>query len=191
MPDIFDVDYDLQLENLLSPLNRAQANLDYVQSIGYAAQNAHDLLFKDYKRGATYSQYNILTSYNIHDRVRFNKQIYESLVDVNLGISPINDPASPTNWMLIQDNYIGVDERVNYSGQTITLCYAINKWFDITAAPFAWLDINTSAGSGFDIFFPNAVFLTLGATTQDRENNIRQFVDKYAIGGIVYAIIPY
>lgn len=40
----------------------------------------------------------------------------------------------------------------------------------------------------FTVFVPTLLFATLGTTTQDRENNIRQFVNKYKLAGTTYDV---
>lgn len=191
MAEIYDVDYELQMENLLSPQNRAQPNLDFANSIIYPLQDAHNRLFDDYRKGAQYLQYVGATSYFIYDRVRFNKAIYELKVSTSTGVAPEGDSLSATNWKKIQDIYIGSQERASWSPQTAILCYAMNKWFNITSPPFAWLDINSAAGAGYFVMIPTAVYTALGPTTQDRQNAVKQFIDRYKIGGITYAVIAF
>jgi hypothetical protein len=43
----------------------------------------------------------------------------------------------------------------------------------------------------FTVYVPSALFATLGTTTQNRENNIRQFVDKYRLAGIKYNVLTF
>lgn len=42
--------------------------------------------------------------------------------------------------------------------------------------------------NNFTVWVPAALFATLGATTQDRENNIRGQVNKYCVPGITYNV---
>lgn len=188
MADIFDVDYQLQTANLITPTKRTQINLCYVGSIAANLQYNHDNLFGDYKKGSSAPNYNIGTTYVKYDKVIFNKGVYESLVNGNIGILPVSDPLSETNWRRMQDNFIGVDERIKYNSQNIFLAYSINKWFSISSAPFAWIDNNLSAGLGFTLWFPSAIYTTLGTNSTNREGAVREFVSKYAAAGLVYDV---
>lgn len=43
----------------------------------------------------------------------------------------------------------------------------------------------------FTVYVPAALFATLGTTTQNRENAIRNIVDKYCVAGILYEVTTF
>lgn len=64
------------------------------------------------------SNYNVGTSYNQYNRVEYSGEVYESLVDANLGNQP---DISPSFWYLIpngvsESSYLNVNFRAHISG---------------------------------------------------------------------------
>lgn len=185
----FDLNYNLHSENLLNPLNRTQTNLDFITSINAPMQSAHDSLFTDYKKGANYPAYNGGTSYSIYNKVIFtDKGVYESLSNGNVGNSP---DSSPLMWRKRQDLYIGVDERIKWNGQNMVLAALLNKWYGITAPNYIWIQNYGFVSYGFDVWVPNALFTTLGATLQQRKDNVSQVVNKYIAAGVTHLVVGY
>lgn len=46
---------------------------------------------------------------------------------------------NPFYWVKVQDNFIGANERTNYSCQQLTMEVALNRWFNITSfANYQW-----------------------------------------------------
>lgn len=91
-------------------------------------QYLRDLIFDVYFGGQRYPIYSAFNPYNRGDRVTgYDKALYQCLVNGTVsGLSgPYNDPA----WMKIQDNFIGVDERVKYNSQFMVLELALNTFF--------------------------------------------------------------
>lgn len=43
----------------------------------------------------------------------------------------------------------------------------------------------------FTVYVPSALFATLGLNVQDQENTVRQFVDRYRLGGITYNVTTF
>jgi len=102
---------------------------------------------------------------------------------------------SKTNWLKIQDNFIGVNELVKYNGQLIVFEHAINKWFNVTSAPFIYADavpfVSQLGGQQLlsatqlfvEIKVPIAVYNSLGANNTARDEAIRAFARRYTLGG--------
>lgn len=134
MSSIYDRDYgQLVVDNL--PPDKRVTNDGVTQNkmvnwlkalVASAVQWLHDLVYNDYRSGATYSAWSSTTTYNLNDIVNYKNAIYQSLSGSNLNNTP-----GPTSayWMLRQSNFIGVEERILYNGQTIILTAALNKWF--------------------------------------------------------------
>ena len=95
-----------------------------MQALLKASQWCRDLVLGSYKLGSTAPTYSA-GAYNIYDQVKFQKYIYEC---VKQGTT--NDPTNTTDWRLIQENFIGVDERIKYNGQKLVLEWALNTEFD-------------------------------------------------------------
>lgn len=125
----YDVDFDQQARDLLPPDKRANENVALVQALLKGAQWARDLILGTYKTGSSAPQWAAGT-YNKYDQVIFKKGVYYSLIANNTA-----NPDDKTAWKLIQPNFIGVDERVKFNGQSIVLEYALNKRFGGTFRP--------------------------------------------------------
>lgn len=191
MADFYDIDFNLQTENLLNPLHRAQQNLDFVGSIASNLQYQHGNIFGDFRNRAVYPDYSGATSYTPGNRVIFtDKGVYEN-IKASTGVAPSGEDLSPTHWRQIQKYYLGVTERSQYNGQIIAFIKAINDWFGVTSAPYIYLVNNNNIGSGYAFFFPLAVYNSLGPTNTDRDNVILKFTDRYTCAGITYNITTY
>jgi len=126
MPDLYDINFDNQVQDLIPPDKRTTNFVTLLQSVAKPLQYVRDLIFDSYKKGATAPDY-VAGVYAKYDQVVYNKSVYESLVDGN-NVAP----SDLTKWKLIQANFIGVDERILYNGGKLILEYALNKWFDTT-----------------------------------------------------------
>jgi hypothetical protein len=120
---IYDIDYTIVGPQLLPPDKRRTRQMAWVKALLKPLQYLHDIMFISYKVGSTDPQYAGGT-YNKGDRVVYFFSVYESKVATNASL-----PTDATKWVKIQENFIGVDERVKYNGQKIVLEYALNKWF--------------------------------------------------------------
>ena len=121
--------YDFNINNaateLLPPDKRYPNNITFLKSLLSSLQWLRDLFFGSYWDGSTVAQYSSGT-YKYLDQVRYQKKIYSSLINDN------TDLPTTSNWILIQDNFIGLNERSKYNGQRIVLEYALNKEYDST-----------------------------------------------------------
>jgi hypothetical protein len=122
---IYDVDYSTAGKQLLPPDKRHYNMVAWVKALLKPMQWLRDLWLGSYRTGSTDAPYLITTTYNIGDRVVYKYAVYESVVNNNLG----NDPLNTAYWVKVQDNFIGVMERVQYNGAVIILTYALNKYF--------------------------------------------------------------
>ena len=123
MSNLYDIDYDVKAVELLPPDKRNNRMIAFVRSLLSPVQLLRDILIDSYGNGSTASDW-VAGTYARGVLVRYNKSIYESLEDGNTAT-----PADVTKWVMIQDNFIGVNERVLFNGQKIILEYALNKWF--------------------------------------------------------------
>jgi len=125
---IYDIDFSKTSVQLLPPDKRFKKQVAWINVLMSPLQWLRNLWFGDYINGAVYSDWNNVSTYSKYDRVKYNKSIYESLVDDNTN----NNPTDANYWFQVQVNFIGVSERVNYNGQKLVLEFALNKWFGTT-----------------------------------------------------------
>ncbi|HXR84328.1 MAG TPA: hypothetical protein VN722_08470 [Hanamia sp.] len=120
---IYDVNFNPIAVEQLPPDKRYTNNVATLQSLLNPLQWIRDLFFGSYYGGATCPIYAPGT-YNYLDQVIYNKKVYSSLINNNTG--------APTtaNWELVQDNFIGLQERLLYNGQKLVLEYALNKEYN-------------------------------------------------------------
>jgi hypothetical protein len=103
------------LKVLLKPLNRFM-NID----------------FDFYMTGATCGDYDNTITYSFGDNViGSDKCVYECIVASSLGVNVTNT----TNWIKLNSNFIGANERVKYNAQIMLFEYALNKYFRVAALP--------------------------------------------------------
>ncbi len=120
---LFDIDFNQQAVELMQPDKREPENKALWKTVLKPLQWARDMIFGIFKEGNTVPPYSP-GSYNTYDQVKYNKAIYESLIDSN------TDLPTTSNWFLVVENFIGTDERQKYNGQKLVLEYALNKEFD-------------------------------------------------------------
>lgn len=130
---LYDFDTEIIADNLIPEVKKKPKYIAWAYSLLRPIQLIWELLFRDYKNGSTYNLYNSLTTYNFGDRViNTNKSVYEATyLDAN-GVPQSFNGVDPTNtvfWTLVNDNFIGVEERLKYNSQIILLEYALNRWY--------------------------------------------------------------
>lgn len=141
MPTIYDLSTNQQAIELLPPDKRNTVSIAWLQTLlKSTVQWLRDALIGDYRSGSSYPTYTSAT-YNRNNKVIYQKGVYVSLVDGNTNVP------TGAGWYKVCDNFIGVEERVLYNGQTIVLEYALNKWFGTT--------FRQPGGSHSDIYLSN------------------------------------
>jgi hypothetical protein len=113
-------------EKLVPPSLRGTKHLAWLKVILSPIQWLWNRIFVDYADGSLYAQYSIISSYVKGDIVVYSdRKVYQCIANAGAGILP-----SDTNyWIKINDNFIGVRERIRYNAQKKTFEYALNKWF--------------------------------------------------------------
>jgi hypothetical protein len=123
---IYTYDTEQVSEQLTPPLLRRSKLLAWIYTLTSQIQWLWALVFEDYKDGSVYAEYDNTATYNRLDRVVYiDNKVYECLVNGSVGINPLNT----TNWVKINDNYMGAIERIKYNYQIILLERALNRWF--------------------------------------------------------------
>lgn len=162
MPSIYDIDFNLQADNLNPPPKRVARITALLHSLMVPLQYLRDLLFIDYIGGVKYPPYSKFTLYNPGNRVTDNRSNYENIVQ-SLNKSPLD-----TNyWIKIQDVYLGLDQRKTYNSQKIILELVLNTYFNITptTVPVIYITNNAVLAKNFLVFpagFPSAVVFPAG-----------------------------
>jgi hypothetical protein len=131
-----DIDYSIQTNNLLPTNKRKTVYQTLMLIVTYPLQWLNTLWAEVYIRGmfGLSDVWVSSTTYNQGDRVvGLDNSVYESL-NTNLN----QDPTTTSGyWYRVEDNFVGVEERIKYNAQILTFEYAINKWFGQQGASFA------------------------------------------------------
>jgi hypothetical protein len=126
---IYNYDNEIVAEQLTPPVLRNPKMLGWLYTLTYAIQNKWSLIFEDYKTGSTYSDWNLLTTYSVKDRVIWtDKSIYECIKATLAGDAPYD----AEYWVKVNDLFIGMDERIKYTSQKLIFELALNTFFKTT-----------------------------------------------------------
>lgn len=120
---IYDIDFALQTPDLMPPDKRVEPNRTLFKSFLMAAQWCRDLVLGNYRTGNTAPAFGA-GPYAMFDQVLYQKKVYYSLKDSNADL-----PTNTSSWKLIQDNFIGFEQRLQFNGHKLIFEYALNKWF--------------------------------------------------------------
>lgn len=174
-------------ENLTPPQLRREKMTAWIRVLLRPIKWSVDLFNEDYLKGANYPNYDNSTNYVVYDRVIWEDgSVYELRVPTSNGIAPTGSNLSSTNWLKIQENFIGLNDRIKFNGQVIVFEEAINKHFRVTSAPFIYvIQVLPPATQVFvEIRVPSAVYATLGPNNTARTNRVREWASQYTLGGI-------
>lgn len=191
---LFSLNVFRRSEDLTPPKLRSNTITAMLRVLLRPLKWCEDLFFKEFCKGTTAGWYNSGTTYSKYNRVIWQDgAVYQLMVNSSVGIDPTGNALSATNWLKVLDNFIGIDERVRYNGQRIVFEYAINKWFNVTSAPYIYLETPTLGGTSSVcvIYVPVAVWTALGTNTTSRNNRVKQFARKYVPAGYLITIYTY
>jgi len=152
---------------ILPPDKRKPRTLQLINALLSPLQWARNLLFGSYYNGLIASDYEVRT-YHYLEQATYQKRVYVSLIESN--INPPLPMTVPATWLLIQDNFIGVKERILYNGSKLVLEYALNKQFDsVFRQPDVLSDIyitnDTPVIDGFLVGITEPYCSSVGQTT--------------------------
>lgn len=142
----YDFDINKASAELLPPDKRAVNNTTLIKSLLSGISWAYDWIFKDYYNGSDAPVYYFESTYNYLDKVRYDREVYLSLIDNNN-----SSPLVTTDWIKIQTNFLGVKSRVVIKPSKLILEYAINTYFGGTFRQPTSVDGTTDVHS--DIYF--------------------------------------
>jgi hypothetical protein len=80
--------------------------------------------------GHSYTAFNPTNDYNIYNYCLYGRASYQCILTPPIGLYPL--PTNTNYWYKILDDYIGLNERSNYSAQKVMLEYALNRRFSPT-----------------------------------------------------------
>lgn len=131
---IYDISYDQKAVELLPPDKRTAKQVSWVKAMFGQLKYLRDAIFTYYKGGITsYNSYYVNKweplangglGYFQNEPVKYGEAVYVSLDDGNLSVPP------SIEWALVQNNFIGVDERIMFNANKLVFEYALNKRFD-------------------------------------------------------------
>lgn len=124
----YSINYTNLVYDNLPPDKRLPRHAKWLISLLSPLSWLKDLFFIDYWQGAVYPGYTPLTTYAKGDRVIWRRAVFMSLQNGNI-LHPIPQPGW---WTKVQDNYMGLEERILYNGHKLVLEVALNKWMETT-----------------------------------------------------------
>lgn len=135
MATIYDIDYNLQAENIIPPDKRKPRLLAYLKAIVLNVQTLRDRFFNWYADGFVGDFWGFGMGIGPGEYVIGpDNAVYECTNP--LGITSFIPPGlDPANFVKIQDVYIGLRERLKYNSRKIVLEYILNKWFRVAVLP--------------------------------------------------------
>jgi hypothetical protein len=138
MPNpIYDIDYSVQVDNLLPVNKRLPKYLAWVRSLVKPIQWLHDNFFNDFANGGiiySLQYWASNTAYAIDVKIIDGDDhgVYQATVAISasfLNLHPRNDLA---RWVKVADDFRGVNKRIKYTGQKLFLEWSLNEWFRTT-----------------------------------------------------------
>lgn len=137
-PTIY-ADNEAQIASDLLPPSRRLPNwLNWFTAILTPQQWLNDLVFTKYYGGSNAVMWVSGNTYAYGDNVLYLDNAVYECVNLN-GVTSVTSPNNDTtNWIKILDTFVGVAERVRYTGQQIMLEYLLNKYFDVGTVTLPW-----------------------------------------------------
>jgi hypothetical protein len=128
---IYDIDVNFVSTNLTPPQLRKPKMIAWLKTLVIELR-FFDFLFRWY-RDSSYTSWNIFNpalTYSFNNSVLYT----DNCVYMYINTTPTsgNLPSDTNYWVLIQDNFIGVDKRINANAQKIVFEYTLNRWFRTT-----------------------------------------------------------
>jgi len=145
--------FDTYTQALL-PINKRQTkHVKWLEALNSQTKWLNQNL-NEYIYGVSYSTWSASATYSLYQRVKggiINSNfVYESIASTHSG-QPLNDAAY---WQIVNNNFIGVDERMYYMDQKMTFEYALNRWFQTTFRQNTGV---TMSGTQSDIYIEDNV----------------------------------
>ena len=184
---IYSNDIYYNSEKFLPPLLRRPVRLSWLQVLLRSLQKKNDDNFNNqsYLSGWTgLSKWSSAVTYNNGNLTRFGIAVYESLIANNLNVSP---PSDNTKWLLLENDFVGVNERVKYNSGKMLFEYVLNRYLNVTATTLPAIYINnlTIDLTGFYLGFDNN---NPSGYLGDETNQIDFMGDNYSLNTYAFVI---
>lgn len=188
MPTIYDIDFNLQAENIIPPDKRKTKLLAYLKALVLPVQILRDRFFNWYANGLTPgidADFWVLgmgvgpEEYVIGP----DNAVYECVNSLGVSPSMIAPGLDTENFVKIQDVYIGLRERLKYNSRKIVLEYILNKWFRVDPLPSDQIYIENHEIYG--------TFFILGETGETSSSMADSSLNQSYFLGNVYTYDPY
>lgn len=159
-PSIYSQSEAQIANDLLPPLRRFTKFKTWLTVLLSPIQWLHDLIFTDYYAGSSAVLWVTGTNYVYGDRVKdTDYKIYELMTVAGLTPSTVAPHFDPTNWVQVLDTFVGVGERIKYTGQRIILEYVLNKYFSVGSTALPWIN-GTNPSHSTQIFITEGTIFT-------------------------------
>lgn len=164
---VYNVNFSQVWKLLTPPILRQKKSQAWGDVLLKPLQYFRNNVLGDYSTGSTYSMFDNSSAYTKGDRVVYvDRGVYENLTG-STGALPIDI----YSWYKINDNYLGIDERVQYKSQVMTFEYALNRHFQTTGIYI----VTTPAP-------PNVLYMGQTSATSTK-------ISKYTYGQVTAAYI--
>jgi hypothetical protein len=142
---IYDINYNNVVGNMIAPFLRTASLLKWMYALISPIQWLRDRFFYNYVNSDLYVYCDGVTPLIINyagTLVKFiDNSLWETQIDnvdtsvYNPTIGQVSDINGNTIWIKIQDDFVGLNERVMYSNQKMLFEYLLNNYFkhDISA----------------------------------------------------------
>ena len=184
MPSIYDIDFNLQAENILPPDKRKTKLLAYLKAIVLPVQILRDRFYNWYANGLTPGVDADFWGPGMgvgpgEYVIGPDNAVYECINP--LGVSGLFVPPGldTENYVKLQDVYIGLRERLKYNSRKIVLEYILNKWFRVDPLPSDQIYIENH-----DIY---GTFFILGASGPTSSSMANSSLSQQYFLGNVYS----
>lgn len=165
MANIYDIDFNTAVENILPPSKRKPKYLAFFAALIIPLQYLRDLFIGDYLYGASYSYWAPTTAYILEERVIITNNSVLECIEAHTSGATID----LTKWKVVQNFKGGVFERINYNDKKIVFEAVLNKYFDQTAV------------LGAPIYIDREVVSTPGfwsSSREDKSSGVTNNIDR-------------
>jgi len=136
---IYDINYNNVIGNLLPPFLRTESLKKWLYSLIKPVQWIRDRFFDNYVNSVVYTYCDGVTPLTVASAgtiVRFvDNSIWETQFDnvdailYNPTLGTTTDTDGNIIWIKVQDDFIGLNERLQYSNQKMLFEYLLNNYF--------------------------------------------------------------
>ena len=124
---IYTLDTDFVGENLMPPQLRTAKHLAWLKVLLRPLKCFINLIFNKFQDGDTSNDWKSVTTYTFCDTVKWtDKSIYMCIVASSLNV----DPSNSSDWIKVNNIFIGANERIKYSSQKLLFEYILNRYFE-------------------------------------------------------------